>query len=81
MTEAEFDQLLALGEKQRIEYKGPGSASDSGFIARIARAVLAMSNRRTLALNKSDFDYVNARKERTWHIPFWSPARRAASAG
>lgn len=45
MTEAEFDQLLALGEKQRIEYKGAGSATDTAFIARIARAVLAMANR------------------------------------
>jgi hypothetical protein len=23
--------------------------------------------------------YVNAREERRWQIPFWSPARRAAS--
>ncbi len=46
MTEAEFDGLLALGEKQRIEYKGPGRATDKAFIARIARAVLGMANRR-----------------------------------
>ena len=46
MTEAEFDELLALGEKQRIEYKAPGPANDAGFIARIARAVLGMANRR-----------------------------------
>jgi predicted HTH transcriptional regulator len=46
MTDAEFDQLLAVGEKQRIEYKGPGRATDKGFVARIARAVLAMANRR-----------------------------------
>src|SRR5437899_2141889 len=46
MTEAEFDELLALGEKQRTEYKAPGRATDKSFIARIARAVLGMANRR-----------------------------------
>lgn len=46
MTEAEFDQLLALGEKQGTEYKAPGAATEKPFIARIARAVLGMANRR-----------------------------------
>ena len=45
MTETEFDQLLALGEKQRIEYKGPARATDKAFIARVARAVLGWQRR------------------------------------
>src|SRR5262249_40676605 len=56
-----FDQLLALGEKQRIEYKGPGKGTENGFIARIARAVLAMSNRRDGGLVIIGVEEVNRR--------------------
>ena len=34
----------------------------------------------TLVSNTSDFRLrVNAEEEKTWQLPFWSPARRAAS--
>lgn len=43
----EVEQLLALGHESRsFEVKGPGSLTDTGYCARVARAVMAMGNLR-----------------------------------
>jgi predicted HTH transcriptional regulator len=42
----ELTELLATGEQRHAEFKAVGSLSDSAFVARVARAVLAMANRR-----------------------------------
>lgn len=43
----DLEQLLAVGnESPSFEVKGPGSLNDKAFVAKIARAVMAMGNRR-----------------------------------
>jgi len=47
MTDEEFAAILALDyELPGIEFKGPGLASDKHLLARVAKAVLSMANRR-----------------------------------
>jgi predicted HTH transcriptional regulator len=47
VTEVEFNSLLARGhETNGVEFKGRGSRSDSGFLAGVIKAILAMANRR-----------------------------------
>ena len=47
MTSIAFTELLALGREQAgVEFKGPGDRSDRRLFAKVARAVLAMANRR-----------------------------------
>jgi predicted HTH transcriptional regulator len=47
MTDADLAQLIELGhETRRVEFKGPGQRTDEWTLARIARAVLALSNLR-----------------------------------
>src|SRR4051812_17460787 len=47
MKDQDFQSIIALGyERGGIEFKGPGGADAPGFLARIARAVLGLSNRR-----------------------------------
>ena len=48
MTSAdELEELLTVGyETRSFEVKGPGSLKDKAYVARIARAVMAMGNRR-----------------------------------
>ncbi|MFT4038599.1 MAG: ATP-binding protein [Thermomicrobiales bacterium] len=46
MTEEEFVLEIESGlERRHIEYKGPGSINDKQLVGKIARAVLAMTNR------------------------------------
>lgn len=46
-SQDEVEQLLAVGnESPSFEVKGPGGLSDKAFAAKIARAVMAMGNRR-----------------------------------
>ncbi len=43
----EVEELLAVGQETRsFEVKGPGSLKDKAYVARIARAMMAMGNRR-----------------------------------
>ena len=43
----EVKELLTLGyETRAFEVKGPGSLKDKAYVARVARAVMAMGNRR-----------------------------------
>jgi hypothetical protein len=43
----DLEQLLAVGnESPSFEVKGPGSLNDKAFVSKIARAVMAMGNRR-----------------------------------
>lgn len=47
MTPEELSQLIAIGHEQRgVEFKGPGPRTDTLLFARVAKAVLAMANRR-----------------------------------
>lgn len=47
MTSQEFADLLALGrERVGVEFKGPGLRTDKRLFEKVARAVLAMTNRR-----------------------------------
>lgn len=47
ISQVDVEQLLAVGsESQSFEVKGPGSLSQKKFVAKIARAVMAMGNRR-----------------------------------
>lgn len=47
MTDQEFEDLLAPGhEHQGFEFKGPGPRTDTYLLAKVARAVLGMANRR-----------------------------------
>lgn len=46
MTEDAFVSMLSLGERPSVEFKGPGTLKDVFFLARVARAVLALSNHR-----------------------------------
>jgi predicted HTH transcriptional regulator len=46
MEEQEVSQLLRAGEQRAVEFKRGGPLNDSNLVARIARAVLAMSNKR-----------------------------------
>ena len=47
MTEQEFEQFVQLGhETPGVEFKSPGLRTDKNFLAGVARAVLAMANRR-----------------------------------
>jgi len=46
MTEDAFASILSLGERPSVEFKGPGSLKDVYFLARVARAALALSNHR-----------------------------------
>lgn len=46
-TQEELEQLLAVGnESPSFEVKGPGRLSDPPYLAKIARAAMAMGNRR-----------------------------------
>ena len=46
-TQEELEQLLAVGnESPSFEVKGPGSLSDREYVAKVARATMAMGNRR-----------------------------------
>ena len=47
MTDEEFAQILSYGhETSGVEFKSSGSRTDRGLFAQVAKAVLAMSNRR-----------------------------------
>jgi hypothetical protein len=47
MTPEEFDELLAFGREQHhVEFKPPGPRDDKDLWPRVARAVMAMANRR-----------------------------------
>ena len=47
MTDAEFEQLMALShELQGVEFKGPGALSNRRLFAQVVKAVLGMANRR-----------------------------------
>jgi predicted HTH transcriptional regulator len=46
MTGDELDGLIAAGERRSVEFKSGGSLSDNHLVARVARAVLAMTNTR-----------------------------------
>lgn len=47
MTPQDLAELLATGsERYDVEYKNPGSRDDKAFFSGVARAVLAMANRR-----------------------------------
>src|SRR5438093_4127100 len=47
MTDEEFQQIISLRhELHGVEFKGPGSRSDSHLLAKVTRAVLGMANRR-----------------------------------
>ena len=47
MTDEEFSMLLAVGhESTDVEFKGPGSATDKPFLAKVARAAIGMANQR-----------------------------------
>ncbi len=47
MTDQEFATLIASGYETRgVEFKGPGKRTEKHFLAKVARAVLGMANRR-----------------------------------
>jgi predicted HTH transcriptional regulator len=47
MTDLEFEALIERGhETNGVEFKGPGLRSEKAFLAKVARAVLGMANRR-----------------------------------
>lgn len=47
VSQEDVEQLLAVGnESPSFEVKGPGSLSEKAFAAKIARAAMAMANRR-----------------------------------
>lgn len=47
MTPIDFQQILAIGREQSgVEFKQGGSLDDKRLLARVVRAILAMSNRR-----------------------------------
>lgn len=46
-TQTELEQLLAVGnESTSFEVKGPGNLKDKAYVAKVARAVMAMGNHR-----------------------------------
>lgn len=46
MDEATLRELVALGESRSVEFKGPCASGDRRMLAKVARAVLAMTNLR-----------------------------------
>lgn len=47
ISREEVEQLLGVGnESQSFEVKGPGILGETAFVAKVARAVMAMGNRR-----------------------------------
>jgi hypothetical protein len=44
MREGEFDLLIAMGERQAVEFKSPAALGDQPSQARIARAIIALTN-------------------------------------
>jgi predicted HTH transcriptional regulator len=47
ISEQELEALIAQGREQRaVEFKGPGRCTDRAFVAKVARACIAISNLR-----------------------------------